>query len=63
MFDIGDKLSYNQFLWRATIGSLDDSTVMFDSQRDFAGTSAERLDAWQQLAQILLASNEFMFVD
>jgi mono/diheme cytochrome c family protein len=63
LVDIGNKLSYNQFLWQATISSLDDSTVTFDSQRDFAGANAERLDAWQQLAQVLLASNEFMFVD
>lgn len=33
------------------------------SQRDFTGMVSQQLDRWQQLAQALLLSNEFMFVD
>jgi hypothetical protein len=61
--DIGNKLSHNQFLWKVTIASADDSTLSFDSERDFAGHDAPRLDRWAQLAQVLLATNEFVFVD
>jgi hypothetical protein len=61
--DIGNKLSYNQFLWKATITSPDNPSLSFHSERDFAGHSVQRLDAWAQLAQVLLAANEFVFVD
>ncbi len=61
--DIGSKLSYNQFLWKATIASADDPMLSFQSERDFAGHAEQRLDVWAQLAQVLLAANEFVFVD
>jgi cytochrome c553 len=61
--DIGNKLSYNQFLWKATIAPADHSSPSFDSERDFAGQSVSRLNPWAQLAQVLLATNEFVFVD
>lgn len=60
--DIGNKLSYNQFLWKATIAPADGSTA-WDSQRDFENQGTKRLDAWEQLAQVLLSANEFVFVD
>jgi uncharacterized protein DUF1553/uncharacterized protein DUF1549/cytochrome c len=60
--DIGNQLSYNQFLWKAVISSAEPSMV-FDSERDFAGPSVQHLGPWEQLAQVLLASNEFLFVD
>jgi hypothetical protein len=60
--DIGKKLSYNQFLWKATITSSDGSTT-WDSQRDFENQGIKRLDGWEQLAQVILSANEFLFVD
>jgi len=61
--DIGNKLSYNQFLWKAVITSADPSAIVFDSERDFGNQSVKRLGPWEQLAQVLLAANEFVFVD
>jgi hypothetical protein len=65
--DIGNKLSHNQFLWKATIAPLDapggDEELVYDSQRDFEGQGLTRLTAWEQLAQVLLSANEFSFVD
>ncbi|HEX5102173.1 MAG TPA: DUF1553 domain-containing protein, partial [Pirellulaceae bacterium] len=61
--DIGNKLSHNQFLWRATITPLDDSGPPFDSVRDFENQGKTRLTPWEQLAQVLLSANELMFVD
>ena len=34
-----------------------------DAEKDFAGESMGLLDRWQQLAQVLMLANEFMFVD
>ena len=61
--DIGNKLSYNQFLWKAVITSTDEPAITFDSQRDFSSRSVQQLGPWEQLAQVLLAANEFVFVD
>jgi hypothetical protein len=58
--DIGSLLSYNQFLWEATITSSD---ATWDSQRDFENQGVTRLGPWEQLAQVILSSNEFVFVD
>jgi hypothetical protein len=61
--DIGNKLSYNQFLWSVEITSKDNATLVFDSERDFVGNATKQLSPWEQLAQVLLATNEFLFVD
>lgn len=61
--DIGNKLSSNQFLWKAILTPADDPAAVFDSERDFAGQSVKHLGPWEQLAQVLLAANEFVFVD
>lgn len=36
---------------------------VWKSDEDFRETAQERMDAWSQLAQVLLMSNEFAFVD
>ncbi len=59
--DMGNKLSHNQFLWKATITASDESR--WDSQRDFENQGTTRLDPWEQLAQVILSANEFVFVD
>jgi hypothetical protein len=61
--DIGNKLSHNQFLWKIRIQSTDEPAVDYDGQRDFSSHGIEPLGPWEQLAQVLLAANEFVFVD
>jgi len=65
--DLGKELSYNQFLWKAVITPLGQSDNAaepnFDAYRDFGSQPAKQLDAWEQLAQVLLSANEFLFVD
>jgi hypothetical protein len=61
--DIGNKLSHNQFLWNATITPIGSSDVAYDSQRDFGRQLVPQLEPWEQLAQVLLSANEFVFVD
>ena len=68
--DIGDGLNSDQFLWAPRIeregqtGSGGDSGgEAWDAAADFSAQPASRLDAWEQLTQMLLLSNEFMFLD
>jgi hypothetical protein len=64
--DIDTVLNSDQYLWSATLaekaGSGNAATV-WSSQKDFVRLEAPNLTAWEQLAQTLLCSNEFMFVD
>jgi mono/diheme cytochrome c family protein len=68
--DIGDTLSYDQYLWQVKLiaqaeilaGGEAGRETVWDSVVDFAGTEPERLNAWEQLAQVLLGTNEFLFV-
>jgi hypothetical protein len=61
--DIGQQLSYNQYLWKAIITPESEPNAPFDSEKDFQQQSVEHLSAWEQLAQVILSSNEFLFVD
>ena len=65
--DIGKELSHNQFLWKAVITPVGQSDRAaesnFDAYRDFGSQPVRQLDAWEQLAQVLLSANEFVFVD
>jgi len=68
--DIGDGLAYDQFLWRIKLSEiahtnrdqLQSENAVWDSLEDFEGMPPEQLDAWQQLAQVLIGTNEFLFV-
>jgi len=63
--DIGDGLAYDQFLWRIKIVPLTEDSVQataWDSVDDFFGNAPDRLDVWEQLAQVLISTNEFLFV-
>ena len=60
--DIDKVLSSDQYLWLATISEHGDDTV-WDSEKDFPQNESELLNGWEQLAQALVCSNEFMFVD
>jgi hypothetical protein len=62
--DIGGTLNNDQFIWEATINVVgDERATPWQSRRDFEQQGVTRLNAWEQLAQVLLSSNEFMFVD
>ena len=66
--DIRETLNYDQFLWSATLQGEVSPTSQgeppkWDSRKDFTPSQRAYLDAWEQLAQALLCSNEFMFVD
>lgn len=70
--DIGNGLNSDQFLWSpkispsvtATTGAGGDTpSDAWDAQKDFSAQPKSQLTAWEQLAQVLMLSNEFMFVD
>ncbi len=61
--DIGGTLNNDQFTWEATITPTTSSEPAWSSQQDFTGPAVARLDPWEQLAQVLLSTNEFMFID
>ncbi|MFO0911389.1 MAG: DUF1553 domain-containing protein [Pirellulales bacterium] len=71
--DIYGDLGYDQHLWSPTISLVtpgdqlaieaEGSTREWEAERDFAGPVPVVLDGWEQLAQVLLMSNEFLFVD
>ncbi len=60
--DIGGTLNNDQFVWEAHIISAAPPQV-WNSKTDFVGPRSTSLDPWEQLAQVLFSTNEFMFVD
>ncbi len=68
MVDIKDGLNSDQYLWPITIDEINPSELngvglVWDSLQDFPNPTPQPLNGWEQLAQVLLCSNEFMFVD
>lgn len=68
LVDIGEGLNSDQFLWEIHLGELapDDgekAALAWDAKRDFPADAATPLTPWEQLAQAVLCSNEFLFVD
>lgn len=62
--DIKDNLNNDQFRWATEITLADaPGAPAWNAQADFAGKTVDRLDPWEQLAQVLLMTNEFSFVD
>jgi len=69
--DIADSLNSDQFLWspaltptNQTTGSGGDaSSEVWDAAKDFSAQAISQLDPWEQLVQVLMLANEFMFVD
>ena len=65
--DVRDNLNNDQHLWAPTIRVVraDPPTAVadWDARRDFARPASKALGPWEQLAQVLLMSNEFAFVD
>lgn len=69
--DIADVLNSDQFLWSpklsptaATTGASGPAIPeLWDAEQDFSAQPKSSLTPWEQLAQVLMLSNEFMFVD
>ncbi len=62
--DINEVLNSDQFQWNAVIVQTDpENSTVWNSTSDFPAATAARLDVWEQLAQVILCSNEFLFVD
>lgn len=65
---VGDQ-NHDSFEWAPVIrlvSNAGDSTSgmhVWNARNDFGGPAAPELTPWEQLAQILLISNEFLFVD
>lgn len=56
--------NYDSYDWRVSLElTTRDGRRTWSSERGFRGPVAPPLDMWAQLAQVLLVSNEFMFVD
>ncbi|WP_169979305.1 PSD1 and planctomycete cytochrome C domain-containing protein [Tautonia rosea] len=62
--DLKDSLNSNQFLWAPVLTEVGvQEATTWDATIDFSGKGTDRLGPWEQLAQVLLMSNEFLFVD
>ncbi len=63
--DIGGTLNNDQFEWEIVITPVGEANPMsaWNSSADFQAVEAPKLTPWEQLAQVLLSSNEFLFVD
>lgn len=70
--DIGDGLNSDQFLWAPKItptpplttgSSGDEVNEVWEAEKDFFAQPQAQLSVWEQLVQVLMLSNEFMFVD
>lgn len=64
--DIDEQLNSDQFLWKITISEKNpdvNQPTQWDSEADFTPNTQSRLTPWEQLAHLLLCTNEFMFVD
>lgn len=64
--DCGANESHDSFVWKITVQQIvdDAESRMWNSENDFPrAPAAARLSPLQQLAQTLMLTNEFMFVD
>ena len=69
--DIDIGLNSDQFLWSPQLSTTqsiagsggDTPAEVWDAKKDFTASPKTTLTSWEQLAQVLMLSNEFMFVD
>jgi hypothetical protein len=64
--ELHGTLHYEDLQWSAAIqftSTVAGTKVDWDSVRDFSTSDLEPLNSWEQLAHVLLISNECMFVD
>jgi hypothetical protein len=60
--DVGDT-SFDSFNWAPELRDVSNPSAVWNSQTQFHGPAPKPLDTWAMLAQVLLLSNEFQFVD
>ncbi len=60
--DMRENLNHEEFDWHVDIADTA-SSENWESKRDFYGQRNDALDPWTQLAQVLITSNEFLFID
>lgn len=67
LVDIGEGLNSDQFLWDIQLSETGENRenppLTWQSTSDFPAGQVNPLTAWEQLAQALLCSNEFLFID
>ncbi len=65
--DCRDNPNHDSFQWRVTIRQTEiaagATTAEWTSERDFHGPQPDPLGPWQRLAQTLMLTNEFLFLD
>ncbi len=62
--DIGDVLNSDQYLWSVNVQELaTKTTTLWDSKEDFKKDDVNQLTPWEQLAHVLICTNEFLFID
>lgn len=62
--DIYQVLNTDQYLWQLEISTTDNPAKMaWNSRQDFHGPPTSLLNRWEEAAQILLISNELLFVE
>ena len=63
--DIGKGLNNDQYLWTTVIQQIEPvgKETTWNSELDFPAPVIDRLTGWEQLTQVLLCSNEFIFID
>ena len=64
--DIDIGLNSDQFLWSPQLSASsggDTASEVWCVKKDFTASPKTTLTSWEQLAQVLMLSNEFMFVD
>jgi hypothetical protein len=69
--DIDIGLNSDQFLWSPQLSTTqtiagsggDAPAEVWDAKKDFPASPKTTLTSWEQLAQVLMLSNEFMFID
>jgi hypothetical protein len=73
--DIVSELNTDQFLWSPVISQVTTTEnpvpedlspklkKIWDSKSDFRGPEEYKLSPWEQYVQVLMCTNEFLFVD
>ena len=62
--DIYQVLNTDQYLWQLELSANNDTNFTnWNSLQDFHGPPSSRLNRWEEAAQILLISNELLFVE
>lgn len=65
LVDIGQVLNSDDHLWTVTLSEAgaSENGAVWNSEADFSADTAAQLTPWEQLAQVLVCTNEFLFVD